>query len=518
MKKKEVFKGILILSFIIATMFYVTISGMQTPTHAASMPVVSPQKLEIDTVQSQIQSYLIDGANYYKLRDLAMILKGKEKNFSIAYDRATASIKIEMGKDYTPTGSELQPLSTKIDQFSKSDDMLLYNGASLNLNAYKINGNNYYKLREICALADVGVGYNAQKKQISLDTSKGYAELEMTQLKDTFHTTMKADTYTNGAYGGYSVQVPAVLLSMPSTFDGCGLILNRDKNAEFIIHAENHLNDDFNFKSYIENLAKEKRMKYDESVSLSYTKHQEKFDAAGIHSLSGNNDGEEIYIVYKKDPTFKNVLFTIKSRISNVNSVNQAFLEVHPLLYELAVNSLEISGDFTKKDAANPSDNPNSLKALYQEYKKTGKIDYVGYRNERFEFDVEIPKIFKDVPESGNGDGVPLYEDDVFTLSVYASHNVMSENLQGYIDEILSYPDNMEYRNNETRNLSSKKGMVYLSMLNKNTNDRKHYYLTEDGGIVYHIYLRIKNTQKADAQIKEILETIVDHMVQTLKI
>ena len=49
------------------------------------LPMISPQKVELNGVQSPIGSYLIDGQNYYKLRDLAKILMGTDGEFSVKY-------------------------------------------------------------------------------------------------------------------------------------------------------------------------------------------------------------------------------------------------------------------------------------------------------------------------------------------------------------------------------------------------------------------------------------------------
>ncbi|MBO4914576.1 MAG: hypothetical protein J5449_05155, partial [Oscillospiraceae bacterium] len=51
--------------------------------------------------------YKIDGANYFKLRDLAMILNGSAKQFAVDYDAAAGAVSITSGKPYTAIGGEL---------------------------------------------------------------------------------------------------------------------------------------------------------------------------------------------------------------------------------------------------------------------------------------------------------------------------------------------------------------------------------------------------------------------------
>jgi hypothetical protein len=44
------------------------------------------------------------------------------------------------------------------------------------LTVYNIDGSNYFKLRQIAALVDFGVIWDAGAQSISIDTSAGYEE------------------------------------------------------------------------------------------------------------------------------------------------------------------------------------------------------------------------------------------------------------------------------------------------------------------------------------------------------
>lgn len=50
------------------------------------------------------------------------------------------------------------------------------NGEEISLTAYNINGNNYFKLRDIMKIFDVYVGWDGKTSTITLDTSKGYTD------------------------------------------------------------------------------------------------------------------------------------------------------------------------------------------------------------------------------------------------------------------------------------------------------------------------------------------------------
>ena len=54
-------------------------------------------------------------------------------------------------------------------------------GVPVSVEAYTINGNNYFKLRDIAALVDFGVNWNHAAKTVEIDTTSSYEE-EQTEL------------------------------------------------------------------------------------------------------------------------------------------------------------------------------------------------------------------------------------------------------------------------------------------------------------------------------------------------
>ena len=69
------------------------------------------------------------------------------------------------------------------------------NGAPVAVDAYLINENNYFKLRDIAALADFGVTWDAQTGAVYIDTTVGYTPEEQTQ-KPTVEQQTEATDYS----------------------------------------------------------------------------------------------------------------------------------------------------------------------------------------------------------------------------------------------------------------------------------------------------------------------------------
>jgi len=80
-------------------------------------------------------------------------------------------------KPYTSIGGEL----AVSDRPSEAEAVLSVSPIYLNENPvsiypYLINGNNYFKLRDIAKLINFGVIWNPAAKTIEIDTSKNYVE------------------------------------------------------------------------------------------------------------------------------------------------------------------------------------------------------------------------------------------------------------------------------------------------------------------------------------------------------
>lgn len=124
-----------------------------------------------------IEAYNIDGNNYFKLRDLASMLNGSSKQFDIEYNQTTKGINILTGKAYTPVGSELALSPDNYPKAAVSAEVKLYLGAKeIVPSAYNINGNNFFKLRDLGSYLGFDVAYDELTKTIRIDASGGQSD------------------------------------------------------------------------------------------------------------------------------------------------------------------------------------------------------------------------------------------------------------------------------------------------------------------------------------------------------
>ncbi len=138
-----------------------------TATPTASAVLVNGANVAFD-------AYNIDGANYFKLRDLAFVLSGTEKQFEVSWDGAANAISLISGQPYTAVGGEMAPGIAAARTATPTSSKILLNGAEVVLEAYNIGGNNYFKLRDLGSAFDFGVDWDGAANTVVIDTSKGY--------------------------------------------------------------------------------------------------------------------------------------------------------------------------------------------------------------------------------------------------------------------------------------------------------------------------------------------------------
>ncbi len=135
----------------------------ETSTTISSKVLVNSKEIAFD-------AYNIGGYTYFKLRDLAHVLNGTEKQFEVGWDGQRISL--ELGMPYTPTGGEMK--AAPRGKAVKNTATIYIDGKQVNLMAYLISGFNYFKLRDIAERINFGVGWNEDNKTVTINTAESY--------------------------------------------------------------------------------------------------------------------------------------------------------------------------------------------------------------------------------------------------------------------------------------------------------------------------------------------------------
>ena len=157
-------------------------------------------------------AYNIGGNNFFKLRDLAYTLNGTQKQFEVGYDDASRAITLTSGKPYTTVGGEMSGKGAGKKEATPTTSIIYMDGMEVQFTAYNIDGNNYFKLRDVGEAFDFGVDWDGAAKTIRIDTGKGY-------------TPEGGNTYTCTNLG--------FTVALPQAWIDYGLIVERENEVAF---------------------------------------------------------------------------------------------------------------------------------------------------------------------------------------------------------------------------------------------------------------------------------------------
>ena len=134
----------------------------------------SGANLVLDGKTMPLSAYNIDGYHYFKLRDIAMLLSATNKQFEVDWYEREQMIGLTSGHGYTPVGGELEIASDVFRRFVPTASKVFFNSEFRELNAYNIEGYNFFRLREIAVLLDFSVVWIEESRTVIINTSAGY--------------------------------------------------------------------------------------------------------------------------------------------------------------------------------------------------------------------------------------------------------------------------------------------------------------------------------------------------------
>ena len=132
----------------------------------------STHKIQVNGTPVDIGAYGIGGSNYFKLRDVAMLLKDTQGKFQVGFDDATKKITLTTGEGYTAVGGELAARDSVNRIGNPTASAIFVDGQAVDLMAYNINGNNYFKLRDLGSALGFAVTWDEASRTVNITTAK----------------------------------------------------------------------------------------------------------------------------------------------------------------------------------------------------------------------------------------------------------------------------------------------------------------------------------------------------------
>lgn len=138
------------------------------------VPVTS--RISVDGRSMQLGGFNINDNTYYKLRDIAYLLNGTDKQFDVVYDTEKSAIVMQSGRSYLGVKSEEDVSSIKDIKLEEKQVSLYLQDEYHQFFGYMINGNTYVKIRDIVELLGVEIEWSNETKEITLITHIEYSK------------------------------------------------------------------------------------------------------------------------------------------------------------------------------------------------------------------------------------------------------------------------------------------------------------------------------------------------------
>lgn len=190
-----------------------TITPNASANTAAALPQSTSVKIQpsthvvtVDGERVDPQGYNINGYNFYKLRDIAYILNGTDSQFNVTWDGANNRIVLTDDAAYQEVGGEMtSSASAEIKNVSESDSTIVLDGKTLSLTGYRINGNNYYKIRDVGSALGFSVDFDPETEIVLIGSANAGQDDTQDNPKDETPITNAASYTFNGSGWGHSV-------------------------------------------------------------------------------------------------------------------------------------------------------------------------------------------------------------------------------------------------------------------------------------------------------------------------
>jgi len=140
----------------------------QLPQEGLANP--SAANLILDGLAMPLSAYLIGDSHYFKLRDIAYLLNSTTRQFEVTWDSASNAIRLTTGMRYTPDGSELSLAVAGQRPFRTTPSILYLDGVSHSFSAFLIDGNNFFRLRELSDLIGFEVQWIGETRTVIINT------------------------------------------------------------------------------------------------------------------------------------------------------------------------------------------------------------------------------------------------------------------------------------------------------------------------------------------------------------
>ena len=130
----------------------------------------SSANLVVDGAATPLTAYIIDEQHYFKLRDIAFLLKDTGRKFAVDWDEATKTASLTSGEQYTVIGGEMSAIAAGARPYAPTSSSIFFNGTEQEYEVYLIDNSNYFKLRDLADPIGFKVDWVQETQTVIIDT------------------------------------------------------------------------------------------------------------------------------------------------------------------------------------------------------------------------------------------------------------------------------------------------------------------------------------------------------------
>lgn len=130
----------------------------------------SVANLLVNGEKATVTGYTVNDSNYFKVRDIAMLLRNTSCRFNVSWDGDLGAIMIDTQTDYIPIGGELSGVVDQNMNVVENSTPIYADGRRTAITAYNINGSSYFKIRDIADAAGFEIRWDGSSQTINIIT------------------------------------------------------------------------------------------------------------------------------------------------------------------------------------------------------------------------------------------------------------------------------------------------------------------------------------------------------------
>lgn len=130
----------------------------------------SGARLIVNDREAEVAGYTVDNSNYYKIRDVAMLLRTTGSKFNVEWNSDLNAISILTGIKYVVVGGELDFEHSPMMNVEENSAPIYADGEKVRMTAYNINGSTYFKIRDLADIVGFSVDWDGDRQAVIITT------------------------------------------------------------------------------------------------------------------------------------------------------------------------------------------------------------------------------------------------------------------------------------------------------------------------------------------------------------